>query len=92
MKKGSFDSISKIVTQSLPQAPKIDPKSPNLGAKIAEKRQKCGEKRISEASIFRAKKRSEKNSKKPLARNQFGVLLFKELIRPEWSDHFCKTV
>ena len=56
--------MSKIITKSLAQAPKIDPKSPILGAKIAKNRQKCGEKWVFDASIFRAKKRSEKNSKK----------------------------
>ena len=43
-KNESFDSISKIVTKRLPQAPKIDPKSPILGAKIAKNRQNCGKK------------------------------------------------
>ena len=64
MKKWSFDSISKIVTKRLPQAPKIDPKSPILGAKIAKNRQNCGKKWVFAALIFRAKKRSEKSSKK----------------------------
>ena len=64
MKKWSFDSISKIVTKSFPQAPKIDPKSPILGAKIAKNRQNCGKKWVFAALIFRAKKRSEKSSKK----------------------------
>ena len=44
MKKRSCDSISKIITKNLPQAPKIDPKSPILGGQIAKNRQKCGEK------------------------------------------------
>ena len=44
MKNGSVDYITKFVTKSLPQAPKIDPKSPNLGVKIAKNRQKCEEK------------------------------------------------
>ena len=62
--------MSKIITKSLVQAPKIDPKSLILGAKIAKIRQKCGENWIFDASIFRAKKRSEKKSKKgPLRLN-----------------------
>ena len=44
MKNGSGDYITKIVTKSLPQAFKIDPKSPNMGVKIAENRQKREEK------------------------------------------------
>jgi hypothetical protein len=44
MKNGSVDYITKIVTKNLPQAFKIDPKSPNLGVKIAKNRQKCEEK------------------------------------------------
>ena len=44
MKNGNVDHITKIVTKSLPQALKIDPKSPILGGKIAKNCQKCEEK------------------------------------------------
>ena len=64
MKNASIDCITKFVTKNLPQAPKIVPKTSNLAAKIAKHRQKCREKLIFAASIFRAKKGSEKTSKK----------------------------
>ena len=56
--------LAKSSQKSLAQAPKIDPKSPILAGKIAKIRQKCEGKRIFDASIFRAKKKSGKHSKK----------------------------
>ena len=70
MKNWSFDSITKIAPERPSRASKIDPKSPNFGDKIAKNRQNGGKKRVLEASIFQAKKRSEKSSKKdPLRLN-----------------------
>ena len=70
MKNWSFDSITKIAPERPSRASKIDPKSPNFGEKIAKNHQNGGKKRVSEASIFRAKKGSEKNLKKtPLGLN-----------------------
>ena len=64
MKNWSFDSITKIAPERPSRASKIDPKSPNFEDKIAKNRQNGGKKRVFEASIFQAKKRSEKSSKK----------------------------
>ena len=63
-KNRSFDSITKIAPERPSRASKIDPKSPNFGEKIAKNCQNGGKKRVFEASIFQAKKRSEKRSKK----------------------------